>query len=85
MKQRKIESIIEAGINTFVGMVIATILTQGLQGILGYQISIGSNLGLTAFITAAGIARGYLIRRFFANDLHKAVHRFVTRNHLGEE
>jgi hypothetical protein len=71
-------------INTFLGMAIAMTITQVSQGALGYKMPLLSNIGLTALITAASIFRGYIVRRFFANGMHRMVKEFVRGLKLGE-
>jgi hypothetical protein len=79
MEQSRIESAIESFINTASGFIIAVLLWQYvLPPILGIQASTTTSIGMTVFFTAITLARNYLWRRFFANGLHKVVHKAVT-------
>ena len=81
MKQHKLESLIEALINTLTGMVIAYCTFQFiLAPLLGIPIGYGQNLIITLSLTVVSVVRSYFWRRVFATGLHKRVHCYLTKN-----
>lgn len=79
MRQSRIESLIEAGINVASGFVVAMLVNWLVViPLWGLPWTIWDNLGVTAIFTIAAVARGYFWRRFFNADLHRAVHRWLT-------
>ena len=45
MNQSRVESLIESGINILTGLVIAMVITQSMQGALGYQMPMSATFG----------------------------------------
>jgi hypothetical protein len=69
MNQSKIESLIEAVVNTCIGFVITITFLPIVNKICGIQMS-GSQMGIsTLLFTIISVLRGFVIRRFF-NNLH---------------
>lgn len=67
MNQSKIESFIEAVVNTVVGFLITIFFLPIVNYICGISMS-GGQMALSTFIfTIISVARGYFIRRFFNN------------------
>ena len=77
MRQSKLESILEIGLGTLSGMVVAFLVVQGLEPFMEYTMSPSDNVLLTSILTITSLLRKYIIRRFFANGIHKVVHTFV--------
>ena len=77
IKQSKLESVIEIGIGTITGMVMAFSIVQILEPFMAYQMPVADNILLTTVLTVVSLIRKYVIRRFFARELHKVVHTFV--------
>lgn len=77
MRQSKLESILEIGLGTFSGMVVAFLVVQGLEPFMAYTMSPADNVLLTSILTVTSLLRKYIIRRFFAHGLHKVVSKFV--------
>lgn len=83
MRQTKLESIIEACINTGSGFIIALTLTAIFSYLpnsvlyLGDGLTNGEIFMWTVLMTAVSILRSYVWRRFFANEIHKGVHEWV--------
>ena len=63
--QSKLDSLIEASINTFLGFVIAFISQLVFFPIVGIEVTLGQNFILTVLFTLVSIIRNYVIRRYF--------------------
>ncbi len=67
MNQNKLESLIEACVNTVIGFAITMFFLPIVNYICGIHMT-GSQMGISTFIfTIISVARGYFIRRFFNN------------------
>jgi len=67
MNQSKLESFIEACINTIIGFSITMVCLPIVNYICGIKMS-GSQMTVSTFLfTIISVARGYFIRRFFNN------------------
>lgn len=84
-RQSKVESLIEAGLNTASGLVIALVLTAFFQKYDNPILFLGDGLSnveiflWTGIMTAVSIARSYIWRRLFANEAHKFAHKFSQK------
>lgn len=67
--QTRRASLTESMANIGVGAIISILVTQVLGHIMGYNISIESNLLLTGVLTVVSVGRSYVIRRLFEYDL----------------
>jgi len=66
MQQSRIDSFMEAVVNTLIGLVISTIANHLLLPvILGVSMSLAQNLLISFAFTAISIARSYSLRRVF--------------------
>lgn len=78
MQQSRLESFIEASLNTFSGLLLAGVV-QWI--ILKYALDVPNALTHTIWtvpiFTVVSLLRSYFWRRFFANDIHKKVHDFL--------
>jgi hypothetical protein len=63
--QSKLESLLEANVNTFLGFAISLVAGAILFPAFGLTVSFGQNLGLTLCFTVISIARSYVLRRLF--------------------
>ena len=63
--QSKLDSFIEAVINTFIGFVIAFISQLIIFPIVSVDVTLGQNFILTILFTLVSIIRTYIIRRYF--------------------
>jgi len=71
MSQSRLQSFVEANLNTFVGFGISMLAWEFLvKPLWGFSTSFLDNLGITLIFTALSIARGYLIRRYFNRKHH---------------
>lgn len=77
MNQSKLESLVEACLNTASGFVVSLIVWRVLAGFLGYDISWSTNLFITGIFTVVSVLRSYIWRRFFNRGLNRAVMRFL--------
>jgi hypothetical protein len=80
MEQTKLESLLEANVNVFIGFFVSLVFwSLVVVPVWDLPVSFADNLVITGWFTVLAIARGYLVRRFFNKRLHKAIHRFVRR------
>lgn len=85
MKQSKLESLIEAALNTASGFVIAVTLTAIFSYVDNSILFLGDGLTpheivlWTILMTAVSVIRSYVWRRVFANEVHKFVHNLLKR------
>mgnify|MGYP003452101944 FL=1 len=63
--QSKLDSLIEASTNVFIGFVIAFISQLVFFPIVGIEANLEQNFILTVLFTLVSIIRGYIIRRYF--------------------
>lgn len=69
--QTKVVSFIEVCANTAIGFLVSALVWPFVAMAMGYPVSISHTVTVTAIYTALSIVRGYVVRRFFANNLHK--------------
>lgn len=77
MNQSRLGSLIEALMNTAIGLVISVIANQLVFPHFGFHPSLGENVAISLIYTAISIARSYLLRRFFNAQLHRAAARMA--------
>lgn len=66
MTQSRLDSLMEALTNTFIGLVVSTIANHFIiPATLGVQMTIQQNLLLAVLFTIISIARSYVLRRLF--------------------
>lgn len=65
--QTRLESLVEAAVNTAVGFLITIFFLPIVNWICGIEMSGGQMTISTALFTVISVARGYVIRRFFDN------------------
>lgn len=64
--QTRIDSLMEAVVNTIIGLIISTVANHFLFSVvLGVPLTLGLNLAIGLFFTAISIARSYVLRRAF--------------------
>lgn len=69
MQQTKIESFIEACINTVVGFGISTVANAIILPLVGLPVSLGQNLLIGLGMTLVSVARQYVLRRWAQKHL----------------
>jgi predicted Na+-dependent transporter len=67
MNQTKVESLIEAIVNTLVGFTVSMLATPLINLIMGIKMTGGQLTGSVLLFTVLSIARGYVVRRWFNN------------------
>lgn len=77
MNQTRLGSLIEAVMNTAIGLVISVIANQLIFPRFGFHPTLGENALISVTYTAISIARGYCLRRFFNARLHAAAERMA--------
>lgn len=79
LKQSRLESLVEASLNTASGFVVSLVVWRIVAGVLGLPIDMGTNLLITGIFTVVSIIRSYLWRRFFNAGVNRAVMRWLSR------
>lgn len=65
MKQKKVQSLIEAATGTILGLVVSFVIQLILYPILDIEVSIRQNITITIVFFVASICRSYIVRRVF--------------------
>ena len=72
MTQTKLQSLIEAVINTLIGFAINFCANLLIFPIFGMHISLTANFLMGVLYTSISVVRGYVIRRYFNRRLSSA-------------
>ena len=72
MRQSRVESLIEAGMNVAIGYGVALLSQMAIFPMFGIYVPFSTNLWIGAWFTAISLARSYIIRRWFNARLHRA-------------
>ena len=82
MNQSKLESILEQTCNMGSGFILSALAwAYGVApAIHAGWLTVDSPITITVIFTVISFVRGYVWRRFFNADVHKAVHNLVRRN-----
>lgn len=78
VKQSKFESLVETTLNVAIGFVISFSAWPFVAALTDLPYSVSSNLLITTIFTILSITRGYIVRRFFNERLHRAA-KAITR------
>jgi len=70
--QARMTSLIEVCLGTALGFMVSFCAWPFVAHLHGIEYSVQSNLSITAIFTVLSIARGYVVRRFFAKGMHTA-------------
>jgi len=73
MKQSRLESLVEALVNTFIGFFITMSVYPLINWICGIEMTLSQASLSTILFTVISIVRGYVIRRLF-NNLYSITH-----------
>ena len=65
MSQSKAMSLLEAVVNTIVGLIVAMLATSAICKVYGIPMTWENNFIITFWMTVLSIARSYLLRRIF--------------------
>ena len=72
MKQTKLGSLYESLMNIAIGAVVALISQLLVFPMFGINVPLSTNLGIMVWFTGISVVRGYVIRRWFNDRLHRA-------------
>lgn len=75
--QTRLESFLEAIINTAIGFVISFISSAILLPAVGVPVTLSQNLGISLGMTFVSVARSYMLRRFCQKYLRELVSKFI--------
>lgn len=79
MRQTRLESLVEASLNTASGFVLSLIVWRWIVApLMRLPLDMASNLVITSIFTVVSILRSYVWRRFFNAGVHKAVKRWLS-------
>ena len=78
-RQSRIESSIEVSVNIFSGFILSYLTWLYIIPIFWseHTSSYTTAFGIVIIFTIVSIIRSYLWRRFFENELHKLVHKYI--------
>lgn len=79
MKQSRLESFIEAVLQTFIGLALNVVLSPVIYPLFGMSTTVLNYLGVSVAFTVVSVLRGYGIRRFFNAGLHRAAAALAAR------
>lgn len=77
MNQTRLGSLIEACMNTAIGLVINLGAQRVVFPLFGFNPHFGTNLAIAGIFTVISIARGYTLRRWFNARLQRAAARLA--------
>jgi len=72
MKRTRLVILIEVVMGTALGFLVSFCAWPFVAHAYGFDYSVTTNLGVTWIFTVLSIARGYIVRRFFARGMHEA-------------
>ena len=77
--QTKTVSLIEVCMNVSIGFCVSFAAWPFVAEAMGYPYSVTHNFAVTGFFTVLSVARGYIVRRFFARGLHSTAINLARR------
>lgn len=72
MEQTKIGSFVESCFNTGIGMIFSIAAQLLIFPVFGVHVSLHQNVGIAVCFTVVSVVRGYIVRRWFNDRLHRA-------------
>lgn len=72
MNQSRLESFVEAALQTAIGLALNIALSPVIYPLFGMHTTIRNYLGVSVAFTFVSVLRGYGVRRFFNAGLHRA-------------
>jgi hypothetical protein len=79
VNQSRVESLLEASLNTASGFLIALIVWRWVVApLFGLPLDMASNLGVTSIFTVVSVVRSYVWRRFFNAGAKKMVKQWLS-------
>jgi len=82
MEQTKLSSFIEVCFSVAIGFCLSALCWPFVAWWQGYEYTFSGNMQVTGFFTVLSVARGYFVRRFVANGLHRMALQ-IARNITG--
>lgn len=79
MRQTRIGSLVEAGINVLIGFTINFFANILILPLIGFHITVGQNIFIGVLYTIVSVARSYAIRRWFNARLHAAAQAIAVK------
>ena len=80
MKQSKLESLVEASLNTASGFIVSLLVWQWVVApLFGLPVDWAMNFWITGIFTVVSILRSYIWRRLFNAGTNRAVTRWASR------
>jgi len=80
VRQSRLESLLETCTSIAIGFVVSLVFwTAVVVPVWHLPVSMGENLQITGAFTVLSVARGYVVRRFFDAQLHRATHSLALR------
>lgn len=77
MNQTRLQSLVEALVNTFIGFFITMSVLPLINWLLGIQMNLTQASLSTILFTLVSILRGYVVRRFF-NNFHSIKSKIIN-------
>lgn len=77
--QRKAASLIEVCMNVGLGLVVSMLYWPFVGERYDIDYTVARHVGITLEFTALSVARGYVVRRFWANSMHETAARVARR------
>lgn len=74
MTQSKLGSFIEAWVNVLIGFGINFVANITVLPAMGYAVTMGAAFQIGLIFTVISVARGYVVRRWFNNYLHRKLY-----------
>jgi|SaaInlStandDraft_7_1057024.scaffolds.fasta_scaffold456467_1 hypothetical protein len=78
IEQSRLESFIEVCLGTAIGFAVSYLVGPVMYWYLDVPYSNTGNFVITSGFTVLSIIRGYAVRRWFANGLHRAAMRITS-------
>lgn len=63
--QTKLQSLVEAVLNTGIGYLLSVVIGQFVYPRFGYDVTVADNAAMTAIFVGASLTRAYIFRRVF--------------------
>ncbi len=79
MNQTRLGSLIEAVMNTAIGLGINLIAQRFVFPLFGFEPTFVQNLSIAAIFTVISIVRGYVVRRWFNAKLQRMAQKLASR------
>lgn len=75
--QTRVESFIEACVNTLIGLGVSLVANQLILPHYGTHLTLSNSVQISLAYTGVSVLRGYIIRRWFNTRIKAAIHAAV--------